>query len=66
MGESRQLEVNITPENAVVIWNVLDGEIAAVDESGIVTAIAAGTTSVTATITIDGETYIDACILTVS
>lgn len=66
MGDSRQLEVITTPENAEVSWNTLNGDIAAVDESGIVTAIAAGTTSITATITIDGESYIDACVLTVS
>ncbi len=66
MGESRQLAVNTTPNNAEVTWGVLDGEIAAVDESGNVTALAPGETSVTATITIDGESYVDACSITVS
>ena len=65
MGESEQLTATTT-ENAVVSWSVLNEEIATVDDDGIVTAIAAGTTSVIATITIDGESHSDACSVTVS
>ncbi|WP_350347711.1 Ig-like domain-containing protein [Agromyces sp. G08B096] len=51
-GERRQLEVAVTPSDATnprVSWTSSAPEVASVDESGKVTALAAGTATVTAT-----------------
>lgn len=51
IGETRQLTASILPENAdtkTATWESADPAIAAVDENGLVTAIAAGSTTITA------------------
>ncbi|MEK3783555.1 family 16 glycosylhydrolase [Paenibacillus sp. FSL R5-0810] len=57
VGQSVQLNANVAPSNATnkqVTWSVASGAIASVSPSGLVTGLAAGTTTVTAT-TADGN-----------
>ena len=56
VGQALSLNATITPSNAFdksVIWSSADAAIATVDESGTVTGVGPGTTTVTAT-TVDG------------
>ena len=56
-GESRQLIATVAPENATnkdVIWESDNIGVATVDDTGKVTAVAAGTATITVT-TVDGE-----------
>ncbi|CAM3602756.1 MULTISPECIES: family 16 glycosylhydrolase [Paenibacillus] len=56
VGQSVQLNANVAPSNATnkqVTWSVASGNIASVSPSGLVTGLAPGTTTVTAT-TADG------------
>ena len=67
-GESETLEVsaagNITPTSYT--WTSSRPEIATVDDDGTVEAVAAGETTVTVSAEIDGETYTDSCVVTVT
>ena len=57
VGQSVQLNANVAPSNATnkqVTWSVASGNIASVSPSGLVTGLAPGTTTVTAT-TVDGN-----------
>ena len=56
-GETVQLIATVTPDNAVnkkLTWSTSDSSVAAVDENGLVTAVANGTAIITVT-TEDGE-----------
>ena len=56
-GETVQLMATVTPDNAVnkkLTWSTSDSSVAAVDENGLVTAVANGTAIITVT-TEDGE-----------
>lgn len=59
------LEATTYPADAVVTWDSTDDEVATVTSGGKVEAVAAGVCVITATITEDGETYIDSCNVTV-
>ena len=50
IGQTDSLEVTITPEGttAQIIWESSQAEVATVDANGVVTALAAGTTTITA------------------
>ena len=51
IGQTRQIEATVAPDNATnkdVIWTSADGGIATVGQDGIVTAIAEGSTEITA------------------
>lgn len=52
VGENYKLKLTVEPENAAVkiIWKSTNSEIATVDESGLVTAVSAGTVNVSASI----------------
>ena len=67
VGENLQLTATILPENATdrtVTWTSSDPAVATVDATGLVTAVAAGTATVTAT-TNDGSNLTAACAVTV-
>lgn len=53
------------PTSATVTWASSDSTVATVS-SGTVTGVAAGTANITASITVDGKTYTDTCVVTVS
>ena len=66
-GESLQLTATILPEDATdksVTWTTSDVAVAMVDQNGLVTAIAPGTTTITAT-TVDGSNLTASCMVTV-
>lgn len=66
-GETATLVATTVPAGQVVTWSASDsGEYASVDENGVVTAVAAGTATITASMTYDGTTYTDTCNVTVT
>ena len=67
VGETVQLTATMLPEDATdktVTWASSDESIAAVDENGLVTAVAPGTATITAT-TNDGSELSASCVVTV-
>lgn len=67
VGDTGQLTANIAPANAsnqTVNWSSSDATVATVDANGLVTAVAAGTATITAT-TADGG-FTDTCTVTVT
>lgn len=54
-----------TPQDAVVTWNSSDSTKATV-EDGVVTGVAVGSATITASMTYDGGTYTDTCAVTVT
>lgn len=63
----------VTPSGSSVTWTVADTDVANIggapsaEGSGCtVTGVAVGTTTLTASITVDGRTYIDTCVITVT
>lgn len=68
IGERQQVKVSIDPDNATVKtleWTSLRPDIATVDKNGYVSALAAGTTVITAK-TIDGTSLTANCVVTVT
>lgn len=64
-GDTLQLTANTTPESQTVTWTSSSGTVASV-EAGLVTALDAGETIITATITVEGHTYNDTCTVIVT
>ena len=67
-GETLQLTATVLPEDATdktVTWASSDEAVATVDQNGLVTAVAPGTATITAT-TIDGSDLSTSCEVTVS
>jgi hypothetical protein len=67
VGETGQITATVTPSNATnkkVNWSSSDETIATVDENGAVTAVAAGTATITATSAADSSKK-DSCVVTV-
>ena len=60
-----QLAATAVPGTATVSWSSSDSTKATVSDNGLVTAVAAGSTNITATITVDGQTYTATCAVTV-
>ena len=63
VGDTRQLTATVTPSNATnktIHWNSNDTNVATVDNNGLVTAVGAGHTTITAEAT-DGSTMYDYC-----
>lgn len=60
------LTATVIPSDATVTWTTSNGEVATVSNAGLVTAVAEGTATITATITVDGTNYTATCAVTVS
>lgn len=65
VGATTTLTATTVPENAEITWTSSDEDIATV-EDGTVTGVAAGTATITATITVDEVDYSDTCEVTVA
>lgn len=59
-GDTATLTATATPDSATVTWESDDTSVATVS-SGVITAVGAGNTIITASITQDGVTYNDTC-----
>lgn len=66
VGSTKKLTATPVPSNASVSWSSSDTDKATVSDSGVVTGVAAGTVTITATITVDGNDYTDTCSMTVN
>jgi hypothetical protein len=66
VNEESTFTATTVPEGQQVTWTSSDAAIAAVDTTGKVTAKAAGTAKVTATITVEGQEYKAECDVTVT
>lgn len=55
-----------TPVGQTITWTSDDTDVASVSTDGVVTAIGAGTCTITATITVEGVEYTDICAVTVT
>lgn len=66
VGETSTLAAATIPENQSITWSSSKDSVAAVDNSGKVTAKAAGDTVITAKITVDGKEYTSTCAVTVT
>lgn len=64
--DSIQLVAQTVPAGAEVTWASSAEEKATVDENGIVTGVATGTSNITASISVDDVTYSDTCVVTVT
>ena len=64
-GATGSLSATVAPVGATVTWKSSDITKATVS-NGTVTAVAAGTCTITASITVDGVTYTDTCAVTVA
>ena len=64
-GDTLQLNATVVPAGTAVTWTSSTGATASV-VNGKITALSAGTTTITAKITVDGTDYTDTCAVTVS
>lgn len=64
-GATGSLSATVSPVGSAVTWASSDSTIASVS-SGTVTAVKAGSATITASITVDGVTYVAACEVTVA
>lgn len=64
-GETGSLSATTVPDGETVDWSSSDEAVATV-EGGVVTAVGAGTATITAKITVDGQDYTDTCAVTVT
>ena len=64
-GTTLQLKASVIPEDAVVTWNSSNTSKATVSNKGVVTPVAAGSATITASVTVGGTTYKDVCNVTV-
>lgn len=64
-GETGSLTATTVPDDAEVDWTSSDETVATV-ANGVVTPLTAGTTTITAKITVDGQDYTDTCAVTVT
>lgn len=65
VGQTATLVATTTPSSAVVTWTSSSGTVASV-AAGVVSALDAGSTTITAKITVDGADYTDTCVVTVT
>ena len=65
VGGTKKLTAAAVPSNASVTWSSSDTTKATVASNGVVTGVAAGSATITATITVDGPDYTDTCAVTV-
>lgn len=64
-GETGSLTATTVPDDAEVDWTSSDDTVATV-ANGVVTPLTAGTATITAKITVDGQEYSDTCAVTVT
>ena len=64
-GTTLQLKASVLPEDSTVTWNSSNSVKATVSNKGLVTPVAAGSATITASITVGGTTYKDVCNVTV-
>lgn len=65
-GDTFALATSVVPRTAEITWSSSADTYATVDSAGIVTAVATGSATITATITVDGTDYTDTCTVTVA
>lgn len=68
VGEGKTVALNayVVPTGTTVTWSTTDTDYISVNATtGVVTGVAAGSGTVTATITVDGSSYTDTCAVTV-
>lgn len=65
VGDTAKLTASVVPAGTSVTWTSSDFTKASVS-NGTITALAAGTTTITAKITVDGTDYTDTCAVTVA
>ena len=66
IGSTLELSATTNPEDAEITWTSNDTDIATISSSGVITPVSAGYTLILASITVDGQTYTDTCIVTVT
>lgn len=66
VGGTLQLNADVFPTGSAVTWASSATGKATVSNAGLVTGVAAGTSNITATITVDGSTYTATCAVTVT
>jgi len=64
-GKTTKLTATTTPDGETVTWTTSNDEVATVS-NGVVSGVAAGTATITASMTYDGVTYTDTCAVTVT
>ena len=66
VGSTVNIPVNgVSPTNATISWSSATEAKATVSSAGAVTGVAAGSSVITASITVSGTTYTDTCTVTV-
>ena len=66
IGDTIALNAITAPMGEAVTWSSSASTYATVDNNGVVTGAAAGSATITATITVDGTNYTDTCAVTVN
>lgn len=65
-GDTYSLTTQVVPAGTEITWSTSDDTKATVSEAGVVTGEGAGSATITATITVDGQNYTDTCSVTVA
>ena len=65
-GDTYSLTTQVVPAGTAIEWSTSDDTKATVSEAGVVTGEGAGSATITATITVDGQDYTDTCSVTVA
>jgi len=66
VGNTVTLKATVLPEGSTVTWDSSVKAKGTVSSKGVVTGVAAGSTVITASITVGGTTYTDVCNVTVN
>lgn len=66
VGNNETLTATVNPVASSVTWSSSATGVASVNQSGKVTAVSAGSATITASITVDGTSYTDTCAVTVT
>jgi uncharacterized protein YjdB len=65
-GDKEKLVATTYPAGETVTWTSSNTDVATVSATGEITAVAAGTATITATMTVDTVDYSDTCAVTVA
>ena len=65
VGDTKTLSASVTPSGSSVSWSSSNTSVATVNSNGRVMAEGTGSTTITAEITVNGQSYIDSCRVTV-